>query len=237
MCGKTPGKGHSDDTQHAVLTKWHMRYIENAYNELETGIIKRRIAQLGLKIHNKVLLDVGCGPGNFLIAALKEGPKQIVGIDPDEHFLAASHNELKRQSSKNFTLLKGTAAELPFADESFDIVTCFLVLAHVLDDRNTMIELGRVLKTEGILVVSGHDKGFPLRYLKRLRLKPFMMYPASLIYALTGRKIIRNTLQNYKKVCEHLAGCGFIVEQVTIPRKSLGLAATYQIKAAKFLNK
>ena len=107
-------------------------------------------------------------------------------------------------------LLRASLPTLPFADETFDLVTCFLVMPHVPDDRAALTELTRVLKPGGTLAISGHGLGFPLRYLKRFRLKPLQMYLASLIYRCTGKKWIRNTLQNDRKMCDSLkeARCG-----------------------------
>jgi len=215
------------------LTKWQAAYIENAYRELETGITKERIEALGLDVRDKAFLDVGCGPGNFLVGVSANAPQLIVGVDLDEPFLAVARTELKRRSVSNFTLMKTTATDLPFVNESFDIVTCFLVLPHVPDDKDALAELARVLKKGGILAISGHGSGFPLRYLKRLRFKPLLMYLWSLVYAVTGKKFIPNTLQNYKKVCQDLTGMGFTVERITLSRKSFGLVETYRIKAIK----
>lgn len=215
------------------MTKWQAAYIKSAYRELETGITKKRIEELGLNVRDKAFLDVGCGPGNFLVGVSADGPERIVGVDLDEQFLAVAHTELKRRFVTNFSLVRATATHLPFINESFDIVTCFLVLPHVPDDKDALAELGRVLKKDGVLAISGHDKGFPLRYLKRLRFKPLLMYLWSLLYTLTGKKLIRNTLQNYKKVCQDLAGMGFVVDGITLSRKSFGLVETYRIKAIK----
>jgi ubiquinone/menaquinone biosynthesis C-methylase UbiE len=215
------------------LTKWQAAYIENAYRELETGVTRKQIEELGLNVRDKAFLDVGCGPGNFLVGVSADGPERMVGVDLDEQFLAVARRELKRRSVSNFTLIKATATDLPFVNESWDVLTCFLVLPHVPDDKDALAELARVLKKGGILAISGHGSGFPLRYLKRLRFKPLLMYLWSLVYAVTGKKLIRNTLQNYKKVCQDLARMGFVVDQVTLLRKSLGLVGTYRIKAIK----
>ena len=216
-----------------TLTKWQAAYIENAYRELESGITGKRIEELGLNVRNKAFLDVGCGPGNFLVAVSADAPRLLVGVDLDEQFLSVAQMELKRRSVQHFVLMKATGTKLPFADNFFDIVTCFLVLPHVPDDKTALMELARVLKKGGVLAISGHDNGFPLRYLKRLKFKPLLVYFWTLVYGLTGRKLIRNTLQNYKKICKDLAEIGFTVDQITLLRKRFGLVETYRIKAIK----
>jgi ubiquinone/menaquinone biosynthesis C-methylase UbiE len=215
------------------LTKWHAAYIESAYRELDSGVIGKRMAGLGLDVRGKSVLDVGCGPGAFLSAALTDEAQRVVGLEPNPQFLKVARQEIERRSRGDFALIAGTATRLPFMDAAFDVATCFLVLPHVPSDRAALTELARTLKTGGTLAISGHGLGFPLRYLSRLRFRSLLMYLWTLIYALTGKKPVRNTLQNYKWICRTLADIGLVVERVILPRKRLGLVETFRIKAVK----
>ena len=182
------------------------------------------------------MLDVGCGPGNLLVALSTDTPELVVGVDVDAIFLRVGRSEIEKLIEKSAitpALLRAALPTLPFADASFDLVTCFLVMPHVPDDRVALTELARVLKPGGTLAISGHGLGFPLRYLKRFRLKPLQMYLASLIYRCTGKKLIRNTLQNDKKMCDILNSMGVVPEVRHYNRKVLGCVATYWIKAIK----
>ena len=170
------------------LTKWHRAYIQNAYRELERGATRKQLDTLGIRTTGKRVLDVGCGPGNLLIALAADNPELLIGVDIDAIFLGFGHSQTAKLVEKPI-LLRAALPSLPFADASFDLVTCFLVMPHVPDDRVALTELARVLKPGGTLAISGHGLGFPLRYLKRLRLKPLQMYLASLIYRCTGKKI------------------------------------------------
>ena len=218
------------------LTKWHRSYIQNAYRELEHGITRKQLDALGINANGKKVLDVGCGPGNLLVALSTDIPELLVGVDVDAIFLRVGRSEIEKLIEKSAitpALLRAALPTLPFADASFDLVTCFLVMPHVPDDRVALTELARVLKPGGVLAISGHGFGFPLRYLKRFRLKPLQMYLASLIYRCTGKKLIRNTLQNDKKMCDILNSIGVVPEMQHYNRKVLGCVATYWIKAIK----
>ena len=218
------------------MTKWHRSYIQNAYRELEHGITRKQLDNLDINATDKKVLDVGCGPGNLLVALSDDTPELLVGIDIDPIFLAFGRSEVKRLIEKpsiTSALLRAALPTLPFADASFDLVTCFLVMPHVPDDRDALIELARVLKPGGTLAISGHGFGFPLRYLKRFRLKPLQMYLATLIYRCTGKKWIRNTLQNDRKMCDLLESIGVVPETRHYNQKILGGVATYWIKAIK----
>ena len=218
------------------MTKWHHAYIQNAYRELENGATRRQLDTLNINATGKRALDVGCGPGNLLVALSTDTPDLLVGVDVDAIFLTSGSSQVGKliePPSAIPALLRASLPTLPFADETFDLVTCFLVMPHVPDDRAALTELTRVLKPGGTLAISGHGLGFPLRYLKRFRLKPLQMYLASLIYRCTGKKWIRNTLQNERKMCDILKRLGVVPEMRHYNKKVLGCVATYWIKAIK----
>ncbi len=218
------------------LTKWHAAYIQNAYRELERGTTRSQLDALGIDGTGKRVLDVGCGPGNLLVALSADAPELLIGVDIDPRFLVCGRayiEQLNQQPAQTPHLICSALPTLPFADETFDLVTCFLVMPHVPDDSVALTELARILKLGGTLAISGHGLGFPLRYLKRFRLKPLQMYLASLIYRCTGKKWIRNTLQNDEKMCDILSSVGVIPEMRHYNKRVLGCVATYWIKAIK----
>ena len=208
------------------LTKWHRAYIQNAQRELARGTTRQQLNALNLHAKGKKVLDVGCGAGNLLTVLATHAPERLVGVDVDAVFLAHCQE-------KGFSLLQAALPHLPFADETFELVTCFLVMPHVPDDTAALTALARVLKPGGTLAISGHGMGFPLGHLKRLKSKPLIMYLATLIYRITGRKWIRNTLQNDKKICEILESVGMVPEMRFCTKKTLGCVGTYWIRATK----
>ena len=208
------------------LTKWHRAYIQNAQSELARGTTRQQLNALNLHAKGKKVLDVGCGAGNLLTVLATHVPERLVGVDVDAVFLAHCQE-------KGFSLLQAALPHLPFADETFELVTCFLVMPHVPDDTAALTALARVLKPGGTLAISGHGMGFPLGHLKRLKPKPLIMYLATLIYRITGRKWIRNTLQNDKKICEILESVGMVPEIRFCTKKTLGCIGTYWIRATK----
>ena len=221
------------------MTEWHRAYIQNAYRELETGITRNQLETLGIAATGKKVLDVGCGPGNLLIALSVDAPELLVGVDIDAAFLRYGRSRIQESTAIRSTrsavprLLSAALPSLPFPDATFDLVTCFLVMPHVPDDREALMELTRVLKPGGTLALSGHGFGFPLKYLKRFRVKPLQMYLASLVYRATGKKWIRNTLQNDRRICRILRGIGVVPEMKHYNKRVLGCVATYWIKAIK----
>jgi ubiquinone/menaquinone biosynthesis C-methylase UbiE len=105
--------------------------------------------ELQLKPENR-LLDVGCGSGALLqLVASKVGfSRPPAGIDISRSMLDLGHGH-------GLSLVQGSGTQLPFADESFDIVTCAHVVKH-LDDLSLLSlfrETRRVLTHGGIAVL------------------------------------------------------------------------------------
>ncbi|MFC1590829.1 glycosyltransferase, partial [Candidatus Omnitrophota bacterium] len=93
------------------------------------------------------ILDVGCGSSQTLRMF-----KDIIGLD-------ISINKLRHIRKYGKGLVGGTIFALPFKNESFDCVVCSEVIEHVPVDEKVFIELTRVLKVRGILVLGTPDYG------------------------------------------------------------------------------
>lgn len=79
---------------------------------------------------------------------------KVLHIAPEQEFL----RKFKKMKNLDYTSadlfspivdVKADILDLPFGDESFDIVICNHVLEHIIDDRKAMSELYRVMKTGG----------------------------------------------------------------------------------------
>lgn len=92
------------------------------------------------------ILDVGCGTGTMLTHLASFGNAQ--GVDIDEEAVGYCHERGLRDVSL------GEAAELPFPDGTFDLVTALDVVEHLDDDVSALREMGRVLRAEGYLLVT-----------------------------------------------------------------------------------
>ena len=84
---------------------------------------------------------------------------QVTGIDPSEPSLttARKHAELM---GLNIAYQVGTGEHIPFADASFDIVTCCDVLEHVNDVTRVLPEISRVLVADGIFFYDTINRTF-----------------------------------------------------------------------------
>lgn len=95
------------------------------------------------------VLEVGAGTG-LIMQGLKGIAKRQVGLD-------ISPGMLKTAVGRGFEVVQGSATELPFTDERFDLAYSFKVLAHVPDIREALQEMSRVLRPGGYLVAEFYN--------------------------------------------------------------------------------
>ena len=96
------------------------------------------------------ILDVGSGTGQILAHLLRSTDARIVGFDISHNMLCRARGRLK---SDRPALFSCDMTSLPFADESFDCITCGYVIEHLADPEPGLLEFGRVLKPEGSLLL------------------------------------------------------------------------------------
>ena len=113
-----------------------------------------------LRIQNGTnILDIGCGSGRHMGAAVRYKKIFAVGTDlaPDNLKEAARRlvfQEKLGEGGGAWDLCVSDITSLPFADQSFDTVLCAEVLEHISDEKTAVKELNRVLKPGHILAVS-----------------------------------------------------------------------------------
>ncbi|MFA6391418.1 MAG: class I SAM-dependent methyltransferase [Patescibacteria group bacterium] len=105
------------------------------------------------------VLDVGCGNGRLLNFLAKYGVS-YVGIDASANLvqIAKENADEKITSSlSSYSFMKASATELPFADQSFDIVFAVASLYHIPSRelrKQSVKEIARVLKEGGVFIMT-----------------------------------------------------------------------------------
>lgn len=100
-------------------------------------------------IENKTVLDIACGTG-YGLGFLKGKAKRVTGVDVDIEAAREALNECDEKSS----VLLGDGLNLPFDDESFNVITSFETLEHIYERPKFLSELKRVLQKDGVLLLS-----------------------------------------------------------------------------------
>jgi len=117
----------------------------------------------------KKALDVGCGEGGLTRMLWEKGYKSF-GIDVDQEKIETAK---KRFGATELNFEMQDAAALKFPDKSFDLVLCLELIEHIDDPEGLLIEIARVLKPGGTLVISTPNRfspeGLAGRILARIR--------------------------------------------------------------------
>ena len=102
------------------------------------------------------ILDIGCGAGvDTILAAIMAGPKgSVVGVDIVPEMIARAESNLQLMELDNLNFQKVSGEDLPFADDTFDVVISNGVINLIPDKEAAISEIMRVLKPKGRLMVA-----------------------------------------------------------------------------------
>lgn len=111
-------------------------------DELETDFV-RRYAE------GRDVLEVGCGTG-LVLRRIQGFAKSAKGVD-------LSPGMLQKARERGLDVREGSATELPFDDQSFDVACSFKVLAHVPDIQRALSEMVRVTRPGGTVLAEFYN--------------------------------------------------------------------------------
>jgi arsenite methyltransferase len=102
------------------------------------------------------VLDLGSGAGNdcFVARAIVGETGKVTGLDFTDAMLTKANENAKKLDFKNVEFVKGDIEEMPFADNSFDVIVSNCVLNLVPDKNKAFAQILRVLKPNGHFCVS-----------------------------------------------------------------------------------
>ncbi len=102
----------------------------------------------------KDVLDVASGEG-YGSALLAQVARTVVGVDVDAESVQFAN---QTYASHNLSYKCGSATRIPIADGSMDVVVSFETIEHFAEHEAFLREIKRVLKADGLLVISSPDR-------------------------------------------------------------------------------
>lgn len=118
---------------------------------------KRRLVRLARLQPGEQALDVCCGTGDLAFALAQAGAA-VTGLDFNQSMLAVAAARQARTKAVNPVFVPGDAQKLPFADQSFDVVTVGYGLRNLASWQLGLAEMMRVARPGGRLLILDFGK-------------------------------------------------------------------------------
>ncbi|MHA1229311.1 MAG: class I SAM-dependent methyltransferase [Candidatus Helarchaeota archaeon] len=115
-----------------------------------------KLRKVGIK-EGQFILDFGCGPGSYSIAAsqLVGENGRVYALDKLPIAIKMVNKKAQKLGLKNIKTIKSNL-KTELGDNSIDVVILFDVIHEIDDKQNLFDEMYRILKSNGILSVSDH---------------------------------------------------------------------------------
>ena len=115
------------------------------------GIVREHEARYrwaGRYVADKRVLDVGCGTAYGCSLLANSGARSVTGVD-----IALSALQYAKQSGIN-GLVCANILGLPFGTSTFEVITCFELIEHIVEQAALLKEITRLLTIGGVMVLS-----------------------------------------------------------------------------------
>jgi ubiquinone/menaquinone biosynthesis C-methylase UbiE len=142
-------------TQHDAVQERFNRtaeaYVQHGRERDAPEKLAKRVEFAGAKPAD-LILDVACGPGAFVLAAASQ-VRFACGIDLTPGMLRQARQLQRERGIENAAFDRGEAEQLPYADGTFDLVSCQFAFHHMPHPEASLREMVRVTKAGGRLLI------------------------------------------------------------------------------------
>lgn len=125
-------------------------FAQARYHQLNS-IIKKFAPHL-LTLSSRRMLDIGCGVGDLLKLAAQDG-WTVTGTEISAQAAAKANAYLQNQ------VLVGELSSLKLPENSYDLITIYHVIEHLLDPVDILVKIHRLLKPQGMVLVETPNMG------------------------------------------------------------------------------
>lgn len=164
-------KGIQMDQAKAIYRSDEYRRVESQHRlGLRRMIFQRSLDEIERVKSPGRLLDVGCGDGLFLNLAGRRGWKAD-GVELSPGAYEQAQNVIR------LNIFHGELRDARFPDSFFDVVTLYNVLDHLPSPLDELLEIHRIIKLGGLLVLRVPNATFHVNLIRVLKsLKPYLVF-------------------------------------------------------------
>ena len=146
-----------DDFAYAYDT---LRY-QTKKQKITTKILLEVTSELVGNTKNKLVLDAGCGSGRFTHFFLNEDAT-VISVDTSKKVL-----KILTEKNNDVKAINADIFNLPFKNDSFDVIVCSEVLTHLHEYKRPLAEFKRILKSDGIIAIDIRNIFYPLHFIRK----------------------------------------------------------------------
>lgn len=131
------------------------KFVAPMYNEIVSRIKTAK---------PKKILDLGCGTGNILMKLADDKNLSLYGLDISEKMIETARKNLGDKAE----LKVGDSEYMPWEDNYFDVIVCNASFHHYPNPKKVLLEMRRVLKSDGTLIIGDPTMPVVFRQLMNL---------------------------------------------------------------------
>jgi len=137
--------------------RWSQRYDQGLLQRLFFHPSHNMLLET-LEPAEEKILDIGCGTGQFALRVLQAFPQaRVWGLDLSPGMLRQGLTRCQEADGR-LHFVQGDSERLPFADNSFDAITCTHSFHHYPRQEQVVAEMHRVLRPGGRLLIIDGDR-------------------------------------------------------------------------------
>lgn len=125
-----------------------IRERKNNYNNL---LEQPNFLKLVPQLKEKVVLDIGCGKGDFATYCISQGAKHVIGIDISFNMITAAK---KRHTHEHLNFVNTAFEDMNIPDDSIDFISSSLVFHYIEDFQLLIKKISNALSDGGTLLFS-----------------------------------------------------------------------------------
>jgi arsenite methyltransferase len=136
--------------------------VKKTGSPIYAALARRSTADLSHDEDNPVVLDLGSGPGFLMVEIKRLLPQaRVIGVDPSKPMLKIARENADVAGFNDIETRPGRAEKIPIDSKTINLLISQWSL-HDWDDLNKgFSEISRVLKPNGVVVISDWDRSYP----------------------------------------------------------------------------